>query len=244
MLTLSRKHNIIVKGTLEVIPQVYQLSIRGTNIILIVEEELTLVDTGFRGSSVKIADFIQRLGRSTEEISLIILTHNHLDHVGGLAELRRFTPAKIAAHKADFGDTESQLPYSKLTLRLMRVPPISLFRPLEYIKPGEVDFWLEGGEVFKPLGGLKVIHTPGHTPGSISLFSLQKKLLMVGDAINNRHKNPRLPPKMVSTNLRQATDSVKGLAQLDFDSICFGHGRPLTTNARTKVQELVNKTKN
>ncbi len=49
---------------------------------------------------------------------------------------------------------------------------------------------------------------------------------------------------MVSTNLRQAIDSVKGLAQLDFDILCVGHGRPLTTNARIRVQEVIEKTRN
>ncbi len=229
--------------TVEVIPHVYQLTIRGVNIILIAEEELTLVDTGFRGSSPKIISFIHSLGRSVEEISLIILTHNHLDHIGGLAELKQLTPAKIAAHKADISNTEGQLPHSRVKRKLLPVPLLSALSSLLSIKPGEVDIQLEGGEVLKPLGGLKVIHTPGHTPGSISLFSPQKKLLMVGDAINNRYKTLRLPPKMVSTNLKQAIDSVKGLTQLDFDILCFGHGRPLTTSARTKVRELMEKTK-
>ena len=232
-----------MKNTVEIIPHVYQLTIRGVNIILIAEEELTLVDTGLRGSSPQIISFIHSLGRSVEEISLIILTHNHLDHIGGLAELKRFTPAKVAAHKADISPTEGQPPYPRVIRRLLCIPPFFALRSLFSIKPGEVDIQLEGGEVLKPLGGLKVIHTPGHTPGSVSLFSPQKRILMVGDAINKRHKNPRLPPKTVSTDLRQAIDSVKGLAQLDFDVLCFGHGRPLTTNAGTKVQELVGKTK-
>ncbi len=243
MLSLSRKYGIM-KSIVEIIPHVYQLTIRGVNIILIAEEELTLVDTGVRGSSPKIISFIHSLGRSPEEISLIILTHNHLDHTGGLAELKQLTPAKVAAHKADITNTESQLPSSRVERKLLPIPPFSTLRSLFSIRPGEVDIPLEGGEVLKPLDGLKVIHTPGHTPGSISLFSPQKKLLMVGDAINARHKNLRLPPKVVSTNLRQAIDSVKELAQLDFDILCCGHGRPLTTNARTKVQELMEKTEN
>jgi len=244
VLTLSRKHGIILESVVEIIPHVYQLTIRGVNIILIAEEELTLIDTGFRGSSPKIISFIHSLGRSAEEIGLIILTHNHLDHMGGLAELKQFIPARVAAHKADISNTEGQLPYPGVMQKLPYIPPLSALRSLFSVKPGEVDIHLEGGEVLKPLGGLKVIHTPGHTAGSISLFSPQKKLLMVGDAINHRHKTMRLPPKMVSTNLRQAADSVKGLAQLDFDILCFGHGRPLTTNARTKVQELIERTKN
>ncbi|GAH19098.1 unnamed protein product [marine sediment metagenome] len=74
-----------IGSTVEIIPNVYQITLRVTNIILIAEEELTLIDTGFRGSAPQIMSFIQRLGRSPEEITLIILTHNHLDHAGGLA---------------------------------------------------------------------------------------------------------------------------------------------------------------
>jgi len=226
----------------EIIPHVYQITTRGVNIILIAEEELTLIDTGFRGSSPQIISFIHSLGRSAREITLIIITHNHLDHVGGLAELRRFTTAKVAAHKADISESESQLPYGKVARKLLHIPPFSIFRPLVYAKPGDVDIQLEGDEILSPLGGLKVIHTPGHTPGSISLFSPQKKLLIVGDTLNGRYKTIRFPPKMVSTDLTQAIDSVKQIAQLDFDILCFGHGRPLTKDASARVRDLINRT--
>ncbi|MFC2002609.1 MBL fold metallo-hydrolase [Chloroflexota bacterium] len=189
---------------MEVIPHVYQIAIKRANVTLIAEEELTLVDTGFRGSSSKITSFIRCLRRSVEEISLIILTYNHLDHVGGLPGLKLLTPAKVAAHKADISATESQLPYSKTVRCLLRIPPIFIIRPLVYITPSDVDIWLEGDEELSPLGGLRVIQTPGHTHGSISLFSAEKKLLIVGDALNNRYNHLRLPPKMVSTDLVQA----------------------------------------
>ncbi len=225
---------------MEIIPQVYQLTIRGVNIILIVEGELTLVDTGFYGSSSRILKFVNSLNRSLEEVSLIILTHNHPDHIGGLVELKRYTSAKVAAHKADIRNTEGQLPESGAKQRLLR---FSAWHSFFGVEPGEVDIRLEGGEVLKPLGGLRVIHTPGHTPGSISLFSPQKKLLIVGDTINTRRKNLQLPPQMVSADLKWAVSSIKELAQLDFDIICSGHGRPLLTDARTKVLELIRKIK-
>lgn len=224
---------------MQVIPGVHQITLRCVNIILIVEEKLTLVDTGFRGSSSKIADFISRLGRSIEEVSLIIITHNHLDHVGGLPRLRRITSAKVAVHRADLSDSESGLPYPGYLRKLMQIPFIAVFRPLVYAKPGDVDIQLAGGEILPPLGGLKVIPTPGHTPGSISLFSPQKKLLIVGDAINNRHRDFRLPPKSISSDLSQAIDSIKRLAQLDFDTLCCGHGKPIVSRASARVRDWI-----
>jgi len=223
---------------MEIIPHVYQLTNRGCNIILIVEEKLTLIDTGLRGSSSKIVDFIHSLGRSVKEISLIIITHNHLDHIGGLPELRNLTTAKIAIHKAD--TNESGLTYPRVIQKLLHIPFFSIFRPLVHAKPSEVDIQLKDNEILSPLGGLKVIHTPGHTPGSIGLFSPQNKLFIAGDALNNLY-NIRPPLKLISSNLEQAIDSIKRIAQLDFDIICFGHGRPLTRYASAKVQDLLKK---
>ncbi len=126
----------------------------------------------FRGSLLKIAGLVRSLGRSVEEIILIVLTHNHLDHMGGLAEFKRFTSAKVATHKADICNTEGQPPYPGIEQKLLPIFPFSTLRSLFSAKSGEVDIQFEGGEVLKPLGGLKVIHTSGHTSGSISLFSL------------------------------------------------------------------------
>jgi len=224
---------------MEIIPHVYQVTHRKANIILIVEEELTLIDTGFRNSPSYIINYINSLGRSVEDISLIIITHNHLDHAGGLAELKKLTRARIAAHKADLSEREDQLPYRKTVRRLLRIPPFSIFRPLVYARLRDIDIPLEGGEVLSPLGGLEVIHTPGHTPGSISLFSPQRKLLIVGDALNNRYRDIRFPPKMVSISQAQAIDSIKNIARLDFDILCFGHGKPITGDASTRVRDLI-----
>ncbi len=225
----------LIRSTLEIISNVYQLTISGANIILIAEEELTLIDSGLPGSSAQIIKFIHSLGRSVEEVSLTIITHNHVDHAGGLAELRKLTKAKVAAHKAAITDTEGQPPYPGVVRRLLRIPLFSSLRSVFSIEPGGVDIRLEGGEVLKPLGGLKVIHTPGHTPGSISLFSSLNRLLIVSDALNEHYKTIRLPPKLVSSDLTQAIESVKRMSQLDFDILCFGHGRPLRVDVGRKM---------
>ncbi len=243
MMVLSQARGIMRKRTLEIIPDVYQIANRGANIILIVEEELTLVDTGFLGSSAQVTDFIHSLGRSVAEISLIIITHNHFDHAGGLTELSKLTRAKVAVHQADIGDSEAHLPFAGVIRRLLRVPPFSALRSAFSIRASEVDILLEGGEVLKPLGDLMVVHTPGHTPGSISLFSSRNRLLIGGDALSKRRQSPRLPHRLASTDYSRAMDSVKEIGRLDFDILCFGHGRPLTGDVRSQMRGLIEKIK-
>ncbi|HEX78555.1 MAG TPA: MBL fold metallo-hydrolase [Dehalococcoidia bacterium] len=225
---------------MQVIPGVHQITHRFVNIVLFVEERLTLIDSGFRGSAPRIAEYIGSLGRSVREIELIIITHNHLDHVGGLAELKEMAPqASVAAHKDDLSRDEIGLPYPGYALKLLKLPLVSLLRPLAYIKPDDVDIRLGGGEVLPPMGGLEVIHTPGHTPGSICLFSPERKLLVVGDILNNRHRDIIPPARMISTDFQQAMESVKRLAQLDFDNLCCGHGKPMVGGAGARVRDWV-----
>ena len=206
-----------IQGTSEITPNIYQITVVGTNTILIIEDKLTLIDTGYRGSVPHIIEYIRQLGRSPEEISLIILTHNHIDHVGGLAELKKLTRARVAIHKADIGQRKN----------------------LPSARAEDIDIPLEGGEVLDVLGGLEIIHTPGHTPGSISLFSPENKLIFVGDALRKRRDILHIPHKSISFDMRLAVDSVRKIARLDFDTVCFGHGLPLTTNVQARIQDLV-----
>jgi len=233
----------IIQSTIEIIPDVYQITNRGVNVILIVEEELTLIDTGLRGSSPHIIDFVRHLGRSPEEISLIILTHNHIDHMGGLAELKQITPAKVAIHKADISEDENQPSGTEARQKKPLAPISSTIRSVFSVKFNDIDIQLEGGEVLKTLGGLEVIHTPGHTPGSTSFFSRQNKLLITGDALRKRRRTLNLPPKMASSDLTKALESVKNIARLDFNTLCLGHGLPVSEDAHAKLQELIDKHK-
>jgi glyoxylase-like metal-dependent hydrolase (beta-lactamase superfamily II) len=224
---------------MQVIPGIHQITIRGTNIYLIIEKKVTIVDAGFRGSAHRIAGAIEDLGRSVSEVGLIVITHNHLDHIGGLPGLQKITSARVAIHKADLSFSRNGLPYPGYLKKLLKLPFISQFWPLVYATPDDVDIPLVGGEVLEPLGGLEVIHTPGHTPGSISLFSPKKKLLIVGDTLNNRHQDLWLTPRSISSDISQARESVKRLAQLDFDILCCGHGQPLVGGASDRLREWI-----
>jgi glyoxylase-like metal-dependent hydrolase (beta-lactamase superfamily II) len=211
-------------------------------VILIVEDELTLIDTGLRSSSPQIVDFIHHLGRSPEEISLIILTHNHIDHMGSLVELKQLTSARTAVHKADIGERK-YIPSTGSRYKLTVTQLSSSLRSVFSIKLEDIDIQLEGGETFSPLGGLEVIHTPGHTPGSVSLFSPKYKLLIAGDALRKRRRVLNLPPKMASSDLTQSVESIKKIAQLDINILCLGHGLPLFNDIHTKMIDLIDRIK-
>lgn len=224
---------------MEIVPQVYQLPIRMINVFLLVEDKITLVDTGYWGSTPRIVNLVQRLGRTAADIDLIVVTHHHYDHTGSLAELKALTGAKVAAHEDDalFIRGEHFAPSQPSPKGL--IPRLgAMIRSIGHPKATEVDIPLVDGQELAPLGGIRVIHTPGHTLGSICLHSPQRRLLIVGDALNHRRRLS-LPPRLYSVDMAQARQSVRRLAELDFDTLCFGHGQAIIEGAATKVQDLV-----
>ena len=227
---------------IEVAPDVHQLMFGGVNVALIAEQELTLVDTGLPGGTPGIVELVRRIGRCVEEISTVIITHNHFDHIAGLPELRRLTDVSVIGHQAGLVNGHSEEPYPEGLRRLLRVPFLSPIRRRFVLDSGDVDVQVVGGEVLKPLGGLEVIHTPGHTPGSISLYSPERRLLFIGDALRRHRRKLDMPARMVSTDLVEAVESVRKLALLDFEVLVPGHGRPLTEGASAWVRALLERT--
>ncbi|HEY42078.1 MAG TPA: MBL fold metallo-hydrolase [Dehalococcoidia bacterium] len=223
----------------EIIPGVYRLTGGGTNLYVIAEQELTLIDTGLPGSYTGIMNFVRSIGRSVDDISSIIITHNHIDHIGAVQDLRRFTDMTVFIHKAGLAKYDADPSYPEGLRRLLRIPFLHRVRKHFVLEPGDVDVQLEGGEVLKPLGGLRVVPTPGHTPGSVCLYAAERGLLFVGDALQRRRRKLRLPAKMVSTDMQESVASVKKIAELDIKIICFGHGRPLFEDAHGRLVTLI-----
>jgi len=227
----------------QAIPNVYQITNQRANSFLIVEDTLTLIDTGVPGNTKNIIEFIKRLGRHPQEIKMIILTHNHFDHTGGLTGLRKLTRAEVAAPKIDFTLDKHIIPYPVYVNVLLSLPGFSLMKKSWILTVKDIDILLDGGEELPILGGLRVILTPGHTSGSISLYAPQKKLLFTGDAIKKR-RGLQLPLKTATTDIDQAKASIEKMTQLDVETICFGHGRPITEDANGRLQRLLEKVRN
>lgn len=228
-----------VNSTTEVIPGVFQITHRGANVFVIVEDTLTLIDTGLKDGASHVLGFLQHIGHSPEEISLIVLTHNHIDHMGGLAEIKKHSGAKVAIHKDDIGIREHP-PAADGRYREPLAQIKSKLQSVFSILPEDVDIVLEGGESLDCLEGLDVIHTPGHTPGSISLYSQKHKMLFSGDLIRKRRKKLLLPPKMVCSDINEDLESIKKISHYEVEILCFGHGLPLRKDVKLRILDLIN----
>jgi glyoxylase-like metal-dependent hydrolase (beta-lactamase superfamily II) len=221
----------------QVLPDVFQITFRAVNVFLIVENELTLIDTGYRSTVPKIIDFVHSIGRRPEEIRLIILTHAHLDHDGGMRKLKKISNARTACHQADIESADRPLPYAGKVGQALELRPLAPLRSRLAVSPDEIDIKLLGGEVLPPLGGLRVIHTPGHTPGSICLLASKYKLLFAGDTLTRNEDRIKPVRRSASVDTNQVLNSVKTIAGLDFDKVCFGHHQPVLTDARDRIIE-------
>jgi hydroxyacylglutathione hydrolase len=170
---------------------------------LIYGKELCLIDTGVRGCEQTIFQYVRATGREPTDISRIILTHSHPDHLGAARAIVVGTGAAVFAHAAErawIEDVELQA----------RERPIPGFGALVEGSV-RVDHQVEEGELLDLGGGLEleVLHTPGHSPGSISLFVRQDGAVISGDAVPLPHDFP------IYVDARAAFRSVQRLARIE-----------------------------
>jgi len=153
-------------------------------VYLIYGDGITVIDTGFNGTEKLITDYIRSTGRDPSEIRLIILTHAHPDHTGSAHALRDLTGCTIAAHPLDAPGIEHPDP-------MLLKPPAPGIQPM--VSGGvPVGRLLEEGAVIDCGNGLAldVLSTPGHTPGSISLFLGKELALFTGDTVQAPGRAP------------------------------------------------------
>ena len=201
------------------------------NVYLVINgEELTVIDTGTSGNAQKTVEYIQKLGHQPTDVKTIILTHFHMDHMGSAKELKDLTNAKVAVHTEDADYVSGKKPLPK--------PKNVLFRAVSsFVKPApvQVDVILKEGD---KIAGLTVIHTPGHTPGSIMLLDEERKVLFAGDTLRYDGKKVSGAPEQFSTDPNQVRESIAKASTLNFDIMLPGHGETLKPNASEEIKKF------
>jgi len=203
---------------------------------------LTLVDTGTKGDTDEIVAQIQGKGFTLEEVRNIVLTHGHGDHAGNAAELSERTGASVLAHEAEapFIERTQSMPEPAM-LRIMSKLGGSAF---EY-PPAKLMRRLKDEDRIRFLNGWRILHTPGHTPGSICLYEQDRHILICGDMLFNKNPvtnklglQPSFP--VLTWDKNKLLESLQKLSKLTIDVICFGHGEPLIQkDAQEQIKVLV-----
>jgi len=147
-----------------------------------------------------------------DEINTIVLTHCHFDHTARVKEIAHMCKAKVAIHKNDARGLVDDAQSLSMTFGA-RSPGIA------------PDIILAEGDV---IGELTVLHTPGHTPGSICLFSDRDHVLISGDTVFadgyfGRYDFP-------GGSRRELAQSLERLSLLDVNGLFAGHGEPVKDN--------------
>jgi len=150
---------------------------RFVNIIIVLGERITLVDTGVKNSYSKIYDYIIENGRKISEIDTIILSHSHPDHIGSAMKIRNDTGCKVLAHKAEQDWIEN------IDKQFAERPVPGFYTLVD--QPVQLDGFLEHNQELT-LGEkttVRVFHSPGHSRGSINLFFENEKVLFTADSV-------------------------------------------------------------
>ena len=172
---------------------------------LIFGDQICLIDSGVAGSEAVILDYIKNAGRDPREITWIILTHSHADHIGGSPALKKQTGCKLAAHI-------DAKPWIENVDQQYAQRPVGNFYDLVGGSV-DIDSGLKDGDRVDLGGGrtLEIFHTPGHSKGSISLLYDKDRALFTGDAVPKPKTVPIYEDVAVSIESIKKLKQIKGL---------------------------------
>ncbi len=205
--------------------------------------DLTLIDTLFDTDARQVLERIGSIGRSIQDLKRILLTHGHRSHLGGLATLKRLSGATVYSHEWEADIIAGERTAQPVTIIPMR--PLGTYWRVYYLQfgaalgrgkhpPCTVDSTLNEGDT---VGPVRVLHTPGHTPGHLAFWWPEHRVLFAGDAIATY---PVFEAGWPAFNLNptQQQTSLRRMADLGAEVLAVGHGEPITAGATQRVLSL------
>jgi len=225
---------------IELVPGVWRIPVMyadGINTFVLLDDDgqATLVDGGLPGRWQLIANALGYLGIGPDDVTRIVNTHAHGDHSGGIAMMKSLTGAPVIAHVEDAPhlrtgqapSVDPRVPFARYIQKWVSFPAVA------------VDQEVKDGEVLPIAGGVRVVHTPGHTPGHISLLHESSGVLITGDAIHNWRGKIGLAIKWFGHDLDLTARTVHRLGELEYDLVAFTHGPEMRVDAREAVRSFL-----
>jgi glyoxylase-like metal-dependent hydrolase (beta-lactamase superfamily II) len=231
---------------MQIAPGIFGVDFHGRvwSYLVAARDNLTLIDTGIAGDLEPLEAGLREAGAGLPDVHQTILTHCHKDHAGLLAELKRLTSTTTIAHSLDAPVIRG---HAKVADPDLTDPERAIFgqmgATIPDAPPATIDREVTDADEIEIAGHLaRVIHLPGHTPGSIGLFIPPVRTLFTGDAVAALGERPFLG--FFNIQRAAAARSFARLAEIDFEIACFGHGPPLLKDAayafRRTVERLAN----
>jgi glyoxylase-like metal-dependent hydrolase (beta-lactamase superfamily II) len=218
----------------------------GVSNFYLIEEggKFILVDAGAAGDWRLFAGTMAKLGAKPEALEAVLLTHAHADHVGFAERARSSAGAAVWVHQDDAAVAKGARPGpndGKMTAYLLRLECYRtvvglLLRGGARIVPVKEASTFADGETLDLPGTPRVVHAPGHTPGSSALLLERQRVLLTGDSLVTRNPltgrlGPQIMPSAFNRDTEQALRSLDIVASVPAQVLLPGHGEPWTEGA-------------
>ena len=212
---------------MQIAPDIYCVPGVIANVFVLVDPDgLTLVDAGLPYSQRRILAYVAALGYPPEAVRRLLVTHADRDHIGSLAALQARTGARVFAGALEAAALQAGRETRRLQVGLAYRGLLWLLGRLLFVRvqPASVDEHLADGQELPVLGGLRVLATPGHTPGHLSFYAVRSGVLFAGDSLRTLGGRLRVSSGPNTADEALARASAERQLALRPRLICTGHG--------------------